>query len=146
VNSWKLLTIVSISIWLGAMAFFSAFVAPAAFSVLDRESAGRLVSTVFPRYYLFGIVLGSLALVGVVGRSLKGGDIAWGQLALLILMLGMSVFALLVLVPQLHALRQSMPGPSLAFARLHRLSVALNLATMLAGLTLVCVEGLSARP
>ena len=88
-NSWKLLTIFSVSLWLGAMIFFSLIVTPQAFSVLKRESAGLLVSTVFPRYYLFGIALGILA-----------------------------------------------------FARLHRLSVALNLATMLAGLTLVFVEGL----
>ena len=54
-NPLKILTISSVSIWLGAMAFFSIFVAPAAFSVLDRESAGRLVTTVFPRYYLFGL-------------------------------------------------------------------------------------------
>lgn len=120
-NSWKLLT---------------------ALSVLDRESAGRLVSTVFPRYYLFGITLGILALTGVVGRFLQGREIGWGPLVLVVLMLGMNVFIMLVLLPKLQALRQAMVGSSLAFARLHRLSVALNLATMLAGLTLVFVEGL----
>lgn len=131
------------------MIFFSAFVAPAAFSVLDRESAGRLVNTVFPRYYLFGISLGILALIGVVGRFLQGREIGWGPLVLVVLMLGlmlgMNVFSMLVLLPKLHALRQAMAGSSPAFARLHRLSVALNLATMLAGLTLVYVEGLRAR-
>jgi hypothetical protein len=60
-------------------------------------------------------------------------------------MLGMNVFSMLVLLPKLHALRQAMAGSSPAFARLHRLSVALNLATMLAGLTLVFVEGHRAR-
>lgn len=145
-NSWKLLTIVSVSLWLGAMAFFSAFVAPAAFTVLDRESAGRLVNAVFPRYYLFGIVLGCLALAGVGVRSLSGREIAWGPLVLLLLMLGMSAYALLVLLPQLQALKEAMPGGSPAFARLHLVSVALNLTTMLAGLTLVFVEGLQARP
>lgn len=136
----KLLTISSVSIWLGAMIFFSAIVAPQAFSVLDRQSAGLLVGTVFPRYYLFGITLGMLALVGVVGRFLQGQEIAWAPLVLLLLMLGISVFTLFVLLPQLEALKQ--PGPPPAFARLHRVSVALNLATMLAGLTLVVVEGL----
>ena len=143
-NYWKLLTIVAVSIWLGAMGFFSAVVAPQAFSVLDRQSAGLLVGTVFPRYYLFGIALGSLALVGVVGRLLQGREIAWAPLVLLLLMLGMSIFTLFVLLPQLEALKQ--PGPPPAFAWLHRLSVALNLATMLAGLILVLVDGLRARP
>lgn len=128
------------------MIFFSLIVTPQAFSVLKRESAGLLVGTVFPRYYLFGIALGSLALVGVVGRLLQGREIAWGPLVLLLLMLGLNVFALLVLLPQFHGLREATPGPSLAFARLHRLSVALNLATMLAGLIVVLVDGLRARP
>lgn len=145
-NFLKLLTIVSISIWLGSMAFFSGFVAPAAFSVLDRESAGRLVRTVFPRYYLFGIGLGTLGLVGVVGRLLSGRESPWSALVLLLLMLGMSGFAMFVLLPQLEALRQAPTGQPLAFARLHFFSVALNVTTMLAGLALVFVEGLRARP
>lgn len=145
-NFLKLLTIVSVSLWLGAIVFFSAFVAPTAFSVLGRESAGRLVSAVFPRYYLFGIVLGFLALVGVVARLLLGRGFAWESLVLLLLMLGMNAFALLVLLPKLQALRPAIPGASADFARLHLLSVALNLTTMLAGLTLVCVEGLRIRP
>jgi len=126
------------------MLFFSAFVAPTAFSVLDRESAGRLVSAVFPRYYVFGVGLGILALAGVVGRW-RTGALPWGPLVLLLLMLGMSAFSLLVLLPQLQTLRPAVPGGSLAFARLHLFSVALNLTTMLAGLTLVVVEALGAR-
>lgn len=62
-NPFKVLTISSVSIWLGAMAFFSIFVAPAAFTVLDRESAGRLVTTVFPRYYNGVTLLSGLALI-----------------------------------------------------------------------------------
>lgn len=128
------------------MIFFSAFAAPLAFSVLDRESAGRLVTAVFPRFYLFGIALGILALIGMLGRSLPGRDIPWGPLVLLLLMLGMSLFALFVLLPKLQALRQGMPGTAMTFARVHLFSVALNLTTMLAGLTLVIVEALRARP
>ncbi|MBI4608052.1 MAG: DUF4149 domain-containing protein [Candidatus Rokubacteria bacterium] len=145
-NFLKLLTIVSVSFWLGAMVFFSAFVAPAAFSVLDRESAGRLVSMVFPRYYVFGIALGIVALAGVLGRWLSGGVRPWGPLVLLVLMLGMNAFTWLVLLPQLQALRSAAPGGALGFARLHLFSVALNLTTMLAGLTLVVVEALGTRP
>ncbi len=145
-NFLKLLTIVSVSLWLGAIVFFSAFVAPAAFSVLDRESAGRLVSTVFPRYYVFGFVLGIIAFVGLVGRVVPSREVPWVPFVLLLLMLGMNAFALVVLLPQLQALRPVTPGASLAFARLHLLSVFLNVATMLVGLTLVFVDGLRVRP
>ncbi len=146
-NFLKLLTIVSVSLWLGAIVFFSGFVAPAAFSVLDRESAGRLVSTVFPKYYMFGIVLGIIALGGLVGGALLlVRAVPWGPLVLLLLMLGMNVFTLFALLPELHALRPATPGASLSFARVHLLSVVLNVLTVLAGLTLVFVDGLRGRP
>lgn len=153
-NYLKVLTISSVSVWLGAIAFFSLFVAPAAFSVLDRESAGRLVTTVFPRYYGFGIVLGLVALVGVAGRLLASGgrQAPWGSLALLGLMLALASYALFVLLPASEAAREAMraagalPGSAapeaLAFARLHRLAVALNGVTLLAGLALLVLEAL----
>ena len=153
-NPLKVLTISAVSVWVGAMAFFSLFVAPTAFSVLDRESAGRLVTAVFPRYYLFGLVLGSLGLAGVAGRLLGGGErqAPWGSLALLLVMLGLTLYALVVLLPASEAVRAAMraagvtPAPQAqAFARLHRLSVILNGVTLLAGLALVSLEAVRFR-
>jgi len=157
VNPLKVLTISSVSIWLGAMAFFSIFVAPAAFTVLDRESAGRLVTTVFPRYYLFGAVLGVMGLVGVAGQFFgsRGRQAPWGTLALLLLMLGLTLYAILVLEPQIQSTRLALrsagivPGSAApeaqAFALLHRLSVILNGATLLAGLALIGLEAFRSR-
>ncbi len=136
------------------MAFFSIFVAPAAFSDLDRESAGRLVTTVFPRYYLFGLGFGLLGLLGVAGRLLPGGgrQAPWGSLALVLLMLALGLLALYVLLPASESARAAMraagvvPGSSApeaqSFARLHRLSVLLNGVTLLAGLALVSLEAI----
>ncbi len=156
-NYLKILTVSTASIWLGAIAFFSIFVAPVAFSVLDRESAGRLVTTVFPRYYLFGLVFGLLALVGVVGRLLRtaGRQAPWGSLALLLLMLGLSLYAIWILLPASESARAAMRAAGVAtgsaapearaFARLHRTSVLLNGVTLLAGLALVCLEAVRFR-
>ena len=156
-NPLKVLTISSVSVWLGAMAFFSIFVAPAAFTVLDRESAGRLVTTVFPRYYLFGAVLGAVGLVGVVGRFVGSGarQAPWGTLVLLLLMLGLTLYAILVLEPQIQSTRLALrsagiaPGSEApeaqAFARLHRLSVILNGVTLLSGLALISLEAVRSR-
>ncbi|MBI4588399.1 MAG: DUF4149 domain-containing protein [Candidatus Rokubacteria bacterium] len=156
-NSLKILTISAVSIWLGAMAFFSLFVAPQAFSVLDRESAGRLVTAVFPRYYFFGIVLGAVGLAGVAGQILGDGGrrAPWGTLSLLLLMLILTFYAMLVLLPQIETARQAMrsagalPGSAApearAFARLHLVSVVLNGVTLLAGLLLVGLEAARAQ-
>ena len=60
-----MLSTATVLVWLGIMAFFAGVVAPAAFSTLDREAAGRFVSAVFPRYYAVGAALGALALAGL---------------------------------------------------------------------------------
>jgi hypothetical protein len=141
----RLLTIISVSIWLGGIIFFSGFVAPLAFSVLEHESAARFVNAAFPRYYLFGLVLGGVALAGVIGRFAVGRESPWGPLILVLLMVALSAFVLLVLIPQMEAMRATPARGSPAFARLHGFSVALNLATMLAGLALLLVEALKGR-
>ncbi|MDY7081933.1 MAG: DUF4149 domain-containing protein, partial [Halobacteria archaeon] len=48
----------SLGIWLGTILFFSFVAAPKTFGVLERERAGDVVNTIFPTYYLVGIVAG----------------------------------------------------------------------------------------
>lgn len=156
-NLLKMLTVSSVSVWVGAMLFFSFFVAPAAFSVLDRESAGRLVTMVFPRYFVFGLVLGLMGLAGVVGRLLTVGErqAPWTALVLVLLMLVLTGYALVFLLPAIETARVAMQAAGAesgsaapeaqAFAWLHRLSVTLNGVTLLAGLALVCLEAVRSR-
>ena len=56
---------IAVVLWLGVMGFFAFVVAPAAFTALDRDAAGRFVGAVFPRYYLIGAVLGTLCAGGL---------------------------------------------------------------------------------
>ena len=150
----KNLTLCSVSLWLGFMGFFSFAAAPAIFTTLDRERAGSLVTAVLPRYYLFGIIMGLLALGGVLGRAMlkRRKEVGWGALVLALLMLALTAYSLLVLLPQAEGARlamRSVPASgamvseaALAFGRAHRLAVVLNVLTLLAGLALVFVEGL----
>src|SRR5438445_1494273 len=73
VDAMKQLTVAALGLWLGAMGFFAFVVAPAAFSTLDREAAGRFVSAVFPKYYAAGFGLGLVALASLVVRVLGRG-------------------------------------------------------------------------
>jgi len=157
-NYLKYLTLCAVSLWLGVVGFFSFAAAPAIFTTLDRERAGSLVAVVLPRYYLFGIIMGLLALVGVLGRAMvkRGREVEWGALVLTLLMLALTAYSLLVLLPQAESARLAMRSVPLsasmvseatvAFGRTHRLAVVLNVLTMLAGLTLIFVEGLRPRP
>jgi uncharacterized membrane protein len=140
----------AVSVWLGAMACFAFLVAPAAFATLEREAAGRFVAAIFPRYYQAGVVLGALALIACLGRSLRkegfGSD--WLALALVTLMLALTLWAWLVVLPAAHrareAARRTDAGPASQearrFAHLHRVSGVLNGVVMLAGLVILVME------
>jgi len=138
----RLLAGATILLWIGVMGFFGAVVAPAAFTTLDREAAGRFVSAVFPRYYAIGALLGAVALVALLARVGRP-DGGWIGLALVAVMLASTLYAWLVVLPEAHAareaLRQAAPAAgtvsseSAAFARLHRLSSMLNGVSLVAG-------------
>ena len=139
---------IAVSLWLGVMLFFAFVVAPAAFGALEREAAGRFVSAVFPRYYLTGAVLGVVALLGCIARGMANGwtRAEWLALSLVSLMLALTLYAWIVVLPAAHAARSAMRGggpdteETARFARLHRLSSALNGVVMLAGIALVVTE------
>jgi uncharacterized membrane protein len=148
----RILSAAAVLVWLGIMAFLAGVVAPAAFSTLDREAAGRFVSAVFPRYYAVGAALGVVALAGLGVRFALGPRRAWDGLPLLLaaMMLAATLYAWLIVLPAAQAAREALresgavPGAvsteALAFARLHRLSGLLNGGAMIAGaLTLAAI-------
>ena len=51
------------SILIGYMIFFTLCIAPIINSTLDRENASKLLRKVFPRNFLFGLVLSILAIL-----------------------------------------------------------------------------------
>ena len=142
------LTLVAIAVWLGAMGFFALVVAPAAFSVLERESAGRFVGAVFPRYYAVGLAMGLVAFFGLGVRWLANGwrGLDWSAAGLVLLMLALTLYAGAVVLPAAHVARESLraagadPAAAAGFARLHRLSGILNVIVMVSGIAVVVIE------
>jgi uncharacterized membrane protein len=151
----KILTIVAISAWLGTMGFLSLAVAPAVFRELPRESAAALMSALFPRYYWVGVALGSVALLGVGWRWGGTGPITWADrsaLGLAVVMLGLTLYALFGLLPEVERARAQLAAArtgaasipvadaQAAFGRLHRFSGLANMLAMAAGLSLLVLE------
>lgn len=138
------LTLTAVAVWLGAMGFFAFIVAPAAFSALDREAAGRFVSSVFPRYYAVGLALGLVALFGLGLRWMGGGwrGLDWLSAGGVLLMLALTLYAGAVVLPAAHAARAAGADPAAAagFARLHRLSGILNVIVMASGILVLVME------
>ncbi len=125
------LLLTATGIWLGAMVFFASVVAPTVFGTLAPLDAGQMIRRVFPRYYLFGLVCLTIALLA----SLVGPG--WWTAAF-VLLLAITVYARQILMPKINTARDAMleknEEHSPAFTRLHRLSVRLNVFEML-----VCV-------
>jgi uncharacterized membrane protein len=128
--------------WLGGMVFFSIFTAPVIFRVLTRADAGKVVSGIFPRYYLLGYIAGAVALVlALYFCLLRSGRLWWILSAVaLALALGLTVYAGAVLRPRINAIHMvaEEENPDAArkieFDHLHRLSVSLNGAVMVLNL------------
>ena len=131
----KTLTVASAGGWLAVMCFFSFFVAPLVFSVVDRPTAARVVPMVLVRYYWCGVALSVLALVGAAVRGLRHH---LGIAGLCGMMLVLAGYSLWWLVPAVEAAR--LANDHLAFVRTHRLSVGVNLAGMLAAALVLVIE------
>lgn len=120
--------------WLGGMVFFSAIVAPVIFTQLPIADAGKVVSAIFPRYYLLGYVAGGLGLVLAVYLCVMRVPRLWWATAALALAvaLGLTFYAGQVIRPKVDAIRsvaeETNPNPErkAEFDRLHRLSVIIN--------------------
>ncbi len=151
----KILFWLALGTWVGAITFFSFVVAPGVFGALPQESAGQVVGVLFPRYYAFGTVTTSVALIAAVVLWRAAPGKAWAAVTVMVLlMLGATLYAGRVVQPRAQALRSALhhstvdPGVRSEFDRLHRLAVQLNAAALLLGIASVCVAAanLDLRP
>ena len=132
--------LLSLVCWIGSIIFFSFFVAPVVFKILEREKAGEVVGIIFPRYYMIGYVSGVLVLMVLLLNGQAGLKwCAWG-----IMMVG-TAYAGLVVNPKAKTLKEQLKDYPEAekstlevrFKTLHSLSVKLNGAVLFAGLWLL---------
>lgn len=113
-----LLTLILIAIQIGVIGAVSALVAPTVFKALEASAAGAFLRRLFPRYFVTAAVLGLFASVSAVladhlaAAAILGVD-------------GLCFVAARGLVPSINAAKDR-GDPS--FARLHLVSVVLNMA------------------
>lgn len=156
ISQWLVL-----ALWLGAMVFFSAAVAPSAFGVLPtRHLAGTLVNSVLSKLEWWGLICGVLltaiqtALVLRTGRlATWPGRLAIGLPVVMTVVVGISKF---VVSARLAAIRAALGGKletlplddptRLTFAAWHQYSVWLMGFNILAAVTLFIVHHLWLAP
>jgi uncharacterized membrane protein len=122
--------ILALCAWVGSILFFSFVVAPLVFRVLASDAAGRFLRALFPRYYIWGAISGSIALPAYVAGPLcfpeyRGPMVGAAAMAILACTLVM-FYAVNSLVPQINQARDEGPSGLARFEQLHRRSVRLN--------------------
>ena len=134
--------LLSLTVWIGSIVFFSFFVAPMVFKFLEREKAGELLGIIFPRYYKLGYVCSTLILVSFLVSGTEGTELkwcAWGIMGLA------SILAGVVVNPKAKLLKEKIKSTSedekseleAKFKSLHSFSVRLNAVTLFSGLWLI---------
>ena len=144
----KSLYIYSISLWVGALFFFTVIGAPMAFKVLPKEEAGKYTGAVFPKYFGIGYIFGLTALLSfylLTKSSLTA--VGWLNLFLLLLMNLFNFVNGLVIVPKASLLkaeyyRKGDKSYYDSFLKLHGISMALNGLTLVLGLMALGITGL----
>jgi hypothetical protein len=140
-----------LTLWLGAMIFFSFAVAPSAFAVLPtRELAGQVVNSLIGKIEWIGLVCGPLLLLLQLFAWPKRDDEAKARVARAILLAAMTLLAAASrfwVSAKLRGLRAQIGGPiddlpltdalRVEFNALHGVSVSLMGAAMLAGVVVI---------
>ena len=139
----RFLQFLTLGAWIGAVLYFGAIVAPAAFSVLAPDQAGALVGLTLGRLHLVGIVAGVIYLL-VTALGARSAAALVRPAPLLVLAMVVLTFTSQYWVSgTMDALRAQMGSVSAtpatnqlraSFDRLHRISVNLELAVLVAGL------------
>jgi uncharacterized membrane protein len=149
----RFLSALALALWLGAMLFFSAGVAPAAFYALPtHELAGNVVNAVLRNLHSLAYGAGGVLFVSLGLRALLGQR-RWAaaKLAVVAVMLGVALYSGLAVSPPLAEIRaqvgtlDKLPENDPLkerFDRLHKLSVSLMGANMLLAIALLLLEQL----
>ena len=148
-----------LGVWIGGLVALGGIAAPNIFGVLEhldpragRDTAGRVFGVIFDRFQRLSWVLGGVLVILLFARRMLGPPPRLFNLriAALAIMLGISATTALVIGPRIVAIRDATPhGVSVLstqdprrqeFGRLHGMSNALMLVSLLAGVGLFWAE------
>jgi hypothetical protein len=142
----------ALGLWVGALVFVSFVVAPAVFGTVPSETAGTVMGAIFPRYYAFTIGVGIVALLAALPLRSSARGSSWTAIvAMMVVMLGATAYAGLVVSPRARAIRPALHHEPVdgavraEFDALHRRAVQLNGLVLLLGLGAMSVTATAFR-
>lgn len=136
-----------LSLWLGSDVFLSFVVAPGAFRILgSRDQAGAMVGYALGAMHIGGIICGLVLILARLARTKTFSSLAAPAALCVVAMIALTAISEFTVSPKMAALRAQMgsiqataaDSPLLVqFARLHRVSVSLESAVLLAGIAAI---------
>jgi len=145
--SWLTIYNLVLGLWIGGMAIFTFIITPAIFKSYRRDLAGEIVGKLFPGYFLYVLVLTTLAFI--IFFTVSQGALnptARLSFALLVLALLLNTYIAFKLHPdavrvksQITSFESESPDSPARkkFARLHAASATLNLVIFADGIVLL---------
>ena len=139
----RFLQFFTLGVWVGSIIYFGAIVAPAAFAVLTQDQAGALVGLTLGRLHLMGIIAGIVYLLVTAIWARSAVALLRPASLLVMVMLVLTFVSQFWVMSTMDALRAQMGSVAAApstntlrasFDRLHRISVNLEMAVLVAGL------------
>jgi hypothetical protein len=133
----------AVSFWIGGVALFTFVLTPIIFKVNDRDVAGRIVGTLFPAYFRWGLACGAVALICLL--FVRGKNFT-PSLLLLVVMLALTTFQAYFIEPRAAQLKKEIPSFVTTppdhplrkeFSRLHGISAVCNLSVFVGGVALI---------
>lgn len=128
--------LVAWAVWLGSVVFFSFVLAPTAFRSLG-PNATPLLRALFPHYYGVGLASGAVMLA--TSLALRAGLLVTVPIVIAAVL---AAYARQVITPAARRARDAEDEPG--YARLHRMSVRLNMVIL--ALLLLLGSAIAGRP
>ena len=142
----KFLHLMSLSIWVGSIVFFSFFAAPSIFKKLPREAAGDVVGDIFPKYRAIGYASSAVLLVTLAIMMNFEKNSRYSMPVLLVLMAAIGLYSGLVVGKQAASIKAEMRASADAekkdalraeFRKVHAISSILNMSVLALGIAFI---------
>lgn len=137
------ITRIAIAFWVGGAALFTFVLTPIIFRSNDRDTAGKIVGTLFPGYFTWGLACGLVALASLL--LVRGRNFV-AICAILLIMLSLTAFQAFSIEPRAAAIKKEIPSfvstpkehpKRREFSRLHAISAVCNLTVIGGGVLLI---------
>ena len=134
----------AIACWVGGTSLFTFVLTPTIFKSFNRDVAGGIVGVLFPGYFKWGLVCGTIALATIfMSTTVKHKTIGAVIIAVMLAITSVQAF---VIEPKATALKNAIPSFEttskddplrVKFRKLHGVSAASNLVVIGGGIALI---------